>query len=344
MKYAKYILFFTLSVFLCVGCSANQAHAVTLSCPGGSTQTSVSGVPKCLTQITPAASTGSNCPSGQTPQFGTVSSLNGGMVVGCLSDVISTPDPTPTPVVVQSQYTLGCYYYPGGYPQYIGPVPASGVCAPYNGQPAYILDGAGRPGTSVNNNLTYTPLEPLPGQSTQSSNFCQLLNLVFKYLIYLGGAIAVLFLVLGGIGYMVFEVVNKRTQARERIKSSVIGLLVLLGSWIILSTVNPTLVNACNVLSPTTTGVISSDASNAGAQQAAQAQALYQAEQACQNSLGTRTIQTIPAGSPTQSCSILTPSCSGILSGVVRVVNAGICCDIISQPTATSPGLTCLGS
>ncbi len=240
----------------------------------------------------------------------------------------------------------GCYSTGEGGGNWMQNVDVNGNC------PAGEVVGGGGTvggsGTIVPNNLTYTPLEPLPGQSTQSSNFCQLLNLVFKYLIYLGGAIAVLFLVLGGIGYMVFEVVNKRTQARERIKSSVIGLLVLLGSWIILSTVNPTLVNACNVLSPTTTGVISSP-------QAIQQNAINQAVIQCNNGGGT--IQTIP---PTQSgnnscsgqntfTSCAAPSTgSGFWNSIAngfKQVFSGQCqteCNVIQAPTTNTSGMNCI--
>jgi len=50
---------------------------------------------------------------------------------------------------------------------------------------------------------------------------------------------------------MISEVVDKRTQARERIKAAAWGLAILLTSWILLNAVNPQLVNACNILAPT---------------------------------------------------------------------------------------------
>lgn len=126
-------------------------------------------------------------------------------------------------------------------PVYIGPAPAVGPCPQGN-----LLTNTGVLG--ANGNLTYTPLEPIPGAPSQP-NFCQLLNLLFKVLIYLGGMVAVLFLVLGGITYMVSEVVDKRSQAKQRIKAAVWGLLLLLMTWIILNTVNPALLS-CQILNP----------------------------------------------------------------------------------------------
>jgi hypothetical protein len=108
----------------------------------------------------------------------------------------------------------------------------------------------------VQNNLSYTPLEPLsPSGSKPNPNFCDIVNLLFRVFIYVGSMVAVLFLVLGGIGYMVSEVVNKRVQARKRIQSSIYGLLILLCSYLILNTVNPQLVKSCNVLAPTQYGL-----------------------------------------------------------------------------------------
>ena len=120
---------------------------------------------------------------------------------------------------------------------------------------------SGNAGTAVVNSLSYTPLEPIPGQTNKQPNFCELLNTLFKVLIYLGGTIAVLYLVLGGITYMVSEVVDKRSLARDRIKAALIGLLILLASYLILFTINPNLVNACNVLNGNTGGVVQSQSS-----------------------------------------------------------------------------------
>ncbi len=134
--------------------------------------------------------------------------------------------------------------------EYVGPVPLSG-CA--SGQ--HIVNAKGGQGVIVSNSLTYTPLEPFPGQTSGGSNFCQIIDLIFKFFIYLGAMLAVLFLVLAGVTYMVSEVVDKRSAARDRIKAAVWGLIILLASWIILNTLNPQLVGACSVISATTAGV-----------------------------------------------------------------------------------------
>ena len=166
----------------------------------------------------------------------------------------------------------------------VGTPDINGVCA--QGNPIYVNGETGQyaPGTGVQNNLSYTPLEPIPGQAGVATDFCGLLNTLFKVLIYLGGMVAVLFLVLGGITYMVSEVVDKRSMARERIKSSIIGLIILLSTYLILFTINPTLVNACNVLNGNTGGVVQSQSSVA----AENAQKIAAAKAQCERNSGSK--------------------------------------------------------
>lgn len=170
----------------------------------------------------------------------------------------------------------GCYYFNQnlGSEIFIGQ-PNNGVCpnGP-NGETGFALDSAGNRGTAVSGNLTYTPLEPISSTAqNKNPNFCDLLSLIFKALIYVGGMVAVLYLVLGGITYMVSEVVDKRSKARDRIRAAVWGLVILLASWIILNTINPQLVKACIVLNPAdSNGVISTQSTDP----------VVQARQSCQ--------------------------------------------------------------
>lgn len=101
--------------------------------------------------------------------------------------------------------------------------------------------------------LPYTPLEPLPGvPQNGTANFGALLQGLFTLLLSLGALIAVAALVVGGITYMVSDVVDRKHEAKTRMYSAVWGLLLLLASFLILNTVNPQLVNFSNIISPTT--------------------------------------------------------------------------------------------
>lgn len=216
-----------------------------------------------------------------------------------------------TPHTVQAASV--CYYYNVNVGSTI-PIPpgnvapdATGNCPSYNGQPGVPVNSTtGTQGTSVANNLEYSPLEPIPGQAGVPSDFCGLLNLLFKVLIYLGGMLAVLFLVLGGITYMVSEVVDKRSVARERIKAALIGLLILLGTYLILYTINPNLVNACNVIRGTQTGVYYQPTSNTSS-----AQQIQKAQQDCRAVSGA--VVAVPQQSFPNSWAFSTQTCTDLI-------------------------------
>lgn len=99
------------------------------------------------------------------------------------------------------------------------------------------------PTPTAGGKLTYTPLEPLPGGSACAYNsLSSYLSLVFNILLSIGAMIAVVTLVLGGITYMISEVVDKKAAARRRMWASIVGLLLLLTCWLILYNINPNLV------------------------------------------------------------------------------------------------------
>ena len=97
-------------------------------------------------------------------------------------------------------------------------------------------------GPATGGKLVYIPLEPLPGGNTSSYNSLSVyLNLVFKILISIGAMVAIITLVLGGITYMVSEIVDKKSEAKRRIQAALLGLLLLLTCWLILYEINPKL-------------------------------------------------------------------------------------------------------
>src|SRR3989338_10027586 len=94
--------------------------------------------------------------------------------------------------------------------------------------------------------LTYTPLEPLPGTVNgwgETQQLPALLSAFFKLLITLGSLFAVVMLVVAGIGYMVSEAAVDIEKAKQRAQAALWGLLLLAGSWLILYTINPELLN-----------------------------------------------------------------------------------------------------
>jgi len=91
--------------------------------------------------------------------------------------------------------------------------------------------------------LAYIPLEPLPGLYNQTdSGLASLINSLFRILLVAGALFAVVTLVVGGVMYMVSDVVETKSTARKRIMAALSGLLILVFSWLILNTINPRLV------------------------------------------------------------------------------------------------------
>lgn len=84
----------------------------------------------------------------------------------------------------------------------------------------------------------------------QESSLGNYLSLLFKTLIGLAGALSVLNIVIGGFEYILSEVPGVKTSGKERIRNSLIGLILALAAWLILYTINPDLVNLSLKLEP----------------------------------------------------------------------------------------------
>ncbi|HEV7449076.1 MAG TPA: pilin [Candidatus Paceibacterota bacterium] len=96
---------------------------------------------------------------------------------------------------------------------------------------------------------TYTPLEPLPGFPTtfggknSNNSISTEIGDALKIFIWLGAIVAVVILILGALTYMFSDVVTNKKNAIDRIRRAMWGILILGGSWLILNTINPQLVN-----------------------------------------------------------------------------------------------------
>jgi hypothetical protein len=103
----------------------------------------------------------------------------------------------------------------------------------------------------------YTFLAPLPGLSTTISGDNILgtyLPAVFNILIGLSAVAAVLMIVIGGFQYMSSDAITGKSAGKERIKNAIYGLVLVIGAWLILYTINPNLlVLNLNLESVTTT-------------------------------------------------------------------------------------------
>ena len=107
---------------------------------------------------------------------------------------------------------------------------------------------------SVNTKTTYTPLVKLPGVpetiDTQKSDtnpcpFGNYLNILIKLFLGICGVLAVIMIVMGGIEYMTSELISSKEAGKESIRNALLGLLLALGAYLILNTINPDLLNVC---------------------------------------------------------------------------------------------------
>lgn len=146
----------------------------------------------------------------------------------------------------------------------------------------------------------YVELTGIPGVTNTGSQPTAQYNLttLFTNMFYLGiaiaGVLAVIMLMWGGVEYMTSEAVTSKENAKSRIWAAFLGLLLVLGSWIILYTINPQILNL-NV-SPDTSRLQSS-----GAQPCNPAVA---------NCLGSDTVIPAPPGSENQNPTVIPGSTS----------------------------------
>lgn len=125
------------------------------------------------------------------------------------------------------------------------------------------------PPPPVNTETTYTPLAGLPGlpadKAFQTDPGCQrdtngniipgsctnpcpfgnYLNIIIKLVIGIAAVLAMVMIVMGGIEYMTSELVSGKEAGKETITHAILGLLIALGAFLILNTINPQLLNAC---------------------------------------------------------------------------------------------------
>lgn len=118
----------------------------------------------------------------------------------------------------------------------------------------------------VNTITDYYPLAPLPGigetcspdpsdpsktncvktapdPTTGCSGFASYLNALIKVFIGISAVLAMIMIIMGGIEYMTTEAISGKESGKERITNSIFGLLLALGAYMLLNTINPQLLN-----------------------------------------------------------------------------------------------------
>lgn len=109
------------------------------------------------------------------------------------------------------------------------------------------------PTSSSSNPGTYTLLAPLPGLENYNVDAvggegCALskyFNVLIKLFIGISAVLAMIMIVIGGIQYMTSESISAKGAGLEQARNAVFGLILALGAYAILNTINPQLLNLC---------------------------------------------------------------------------------------------------
>lgn len=217
--------------------SAHVAHAYTYSCVGGSGRLAPIEVtdPRGLDGLRVATYNQSCLTSGGTPSGPSAQQL----------------EPPPEPKKITSQ--ADCGPNETFYPQISDMGEGGGVCQPNaikttNSTVPTTQQQTSNPNAFCKNGrCDYVPLEPLPCQEPSGNcgqtgnNFPAFVSAIFRALITVGGLFAVVMIVVAGIGYMISESAVDIEKAKHRAQAALWGLLLLAGSWLILNTINPRL-------------------------------------------------------------------------------------------------------
>ncbi|MBX4210774.1 pilin [Candidatus Parcubacteria bacterium] len=105
----------------------------------------------------------------------------------------------------------------------------------------------------------YEPLTPLPGTTLNNCTGgpgCTTTSLIYltglyKLLIGLAGVFAIFMITWGGVQYMTSEAAGSKDDARGKISNAIWGLVLVASSYLLLSTIDPRLLNLNLVVAPT---------------------------------------------------------------------------------------------
>lgn len=117
-----------------------------------------------------------------------------------------------------------------------------------------VINSDGNSCTSV-----YQLLAPLPGENGQlisdvnpEDGLGTYLNLMIKIFIGLCAVLSVVMIVVGGLEYMTSELSHSKEAGKEKIRDAIFGLLIALGAYALLYTINPDLLKS-DITVPNTT-------------------------------------------------------------------------------------------
>lgn len=97
----------------------------------------------------------------------------------------------------------------------------------------------------------FVPLVGIPFvDTTGQPSLGDYINGLYLAAISIAAFLAVVKIIFAGVQYMLSEVVTNKEQAKKSIYGAIIGLLIVLGAFLILNTINPNLTNLTNLDGP----------------------------------------------------------------------------------------------
>ena len=116
--------------------------------------------------------------------------------------------------------------------------------------PKYIIKDGKYQGDTSGGKFTYTLLQPLPregGDLSENVTLEEYLTWAFRFALALAGFLAVMMIVIGGVEYIISGAnESSRSDAKKRINNAISGLVLALVSYLVLYTINPSLVDFNN--------------------------------------------------------------------------------------------------
>lgn len=91
----------------------------------------------------------------------------------------------------------------------------------------------------------YKLLAPIPGFDNvrNSTSLSDYLSTIYNLGLGIAAALSVVMIVIGGIKYATSEVVSSKEDGKQTIQNAIFGLVLALGSFVIIQTINPDLLN-----------------------------------------------------------------------------------------------------
>lgn len=103
----------------------------------------------------------------------------------------------------------------------------------------------------------FVPLAEIPGltdpgtaSGVSSGSFALFFNNLYKFLVGLAIALAIIEIIWGGIEYSTTDSIGNKEAGKKRIRNAILGLVLILSPVLVFSIINPNILNLSVTLTP----------------------------------------------------------------------------------------------